>query len=802
MPGASGRHATSRRLSGDARRLSGDGSRRKGIRLWQIALGVLLGNLLLHQLPVLPARPVLLAISILALIAWRWSRLATIVLLAFCWTGLVAQNGLAARWPAESDGQDVALLGWVDELPRHDAGRTLFSLRVVETATEVPLRRVRLSWYDPAPALVAGAALELEARLRSPRGLVNPGGFDYERWLFLEHYDATGYVRDGRIDSSRRFGLNQFWLTFRANLVARLGRLIEDSDAAALVQALALGERGGFEDRHWSVLQRTGTSHLVAVSGLHIGMIGALSYLFALRLALFMPYSVARRAHSLAAGISIVPAAIYAALAGFTLPTRRALIMLLVIQALIIARRRWPLGSGLGLALILVLSFDPLASLTASFWLSFGAVALLLAVSSGIERPLAERHSRALTQVIGFCRLQLALTLGLAPLVIWYFGQFSLASLFVNLIAIPAFGLIVVPLSLIAAIAAATGSDGFGVPALSGAVAEMAWHSLEFVASGRFAAFELSRPPLSVFLLGIAAIAMSLTGHRLPGRRLALLGLVPLALDHREAPAPGFATATILDVGHGLAVAIETAEHRVLYDAGPSYRSGFDAGAEIVAPALGALSGRPLDLLILSHGDSDHAGGAAAIVERYPDTRVMAGPDVDQLSPEPCVAGQSWSWDQVRFSVLHPPAGFGSIGNESSCVILMETQSGKMLLTGDIEMRAESALAGEERLAADIVIVPHHGSLTSSTVGFVAGVDPRVAIVSAGHNNRWNFPRPEVQRRWEDIGALLFVTGNHGAINVLFRADGIELSVLGNSRRRYWQANREPVSGAIDVSAL
>ena len=757
---------------------------------------------MLHQLPVLPTRQFLSAILVLALIAFRWSPLATVVALAFCWTALDAQNGLAVRWPVDADGQDVRLVGWVDELPSRDAGRTLFSFRVVESETDVPLRRVRLSWYDPAPALVAGQLLEVEARLRSPRGLVNPGGFDYERWLFLEHYDATGYVREGRIDPIQARGLSQRWLTIRANLATRLGRSIEDPDGSVLVQALALGERGGFEDRHWSVLQRTGTSHLVAVSGLHIGMIGALSYWVVLQIVLFMPYWIARQAHSLAAGISILPATIYAALAGFTLPTRRALIMLLVIQSLVIARRRWPLGSGLCLALICIVLFDPLASLTASFWLSFGAVGLLVAVASGVDTPLAEPPFRAFSQLSGFFRLQLALTLGLAPLVIWYFGQFSVVSLFVNLIAIPAFGLIVVPLSLIAAMAAAFGADGIGLITLSGAVAEWVWRSLEWAASGRFAAFELSRPPLLVFLLAVAAIAMSITRHGLPGRRLALLGLVPLGLDHREALAPGFASATVLDVGHGLAVAIETAEHRLLYDAGPSYQSGFDAGAEIVAPALSALSARPLDLLILSHGDSDHAGGAQAIVEQYPGARVLAGPDVEQLAAERCVAGQSWTWDQVRFRVLHPPAGFFPVGNESSCVILMETQSGKLLLTGDIERRAESILTGNADLAADIVVVPHHGSLTSSTASFVATVSPQAAIASAGHNNRWNFPRPEVQRRWQDVGASLFVTGKHGAIRVTFDANGIALSPTGNSRRRYWQANRDVDSGAIDASAL
>jgi competence protein ComEC len=795
MSGASGRPAAYRRLATG-------GISNQRIRLWQIAVGVLAGNLLLHQLPLVPGPVYLVAATALAVTIGRSLPLIAIPVLAFCWTGLVADAGLQSRWPAGSDGKDIELIGWIDRLPARDAGRTVFSLRVVEAATAVPIRRVRLSWYDPAPELAAGQTLAIEARLRSPRGLANPGGFDYERWLFVERLDATGYVRQGGIDASARPGLAARWLQFRAELVERLTRMVSGPDAAVLIQALALGERGGFLDRHWSVLQRTGTSHLVAVSGLHIGMIAALSFLVALRLALRMPYAIARCAHSLAAAFSLVPATVYAALAGFTLPTQRALVMLFVIQSLVIARRRWPIGSGLGLALILIVILDPLATLTVSFWLSFGAVALLLAASASFTQPLAPDRPRWFVKSVGFLRLQWALTLGLAPLVVWFFGQFSLVSLLVNLVAIPLFALIVVPLAMLTALVAAVGSDGLGMARVTGAIAETVWRSLDYAAAGRFAAVQLPRSSLILLLIAVTAIAMSVTRHRLPGRRLALLGLVPLLLDHSEPPEPGFARATILDVGHGLAVAIETATHLVLYDAGPTYRSGFDAGEEIVAPALSAISRRPVDLMIVSHGDSDHAGGAAAILAAYPDSAVLAGSDVDQLSGDRCLAGQSWSFDQVEFNVLHPAVGSTLEGNDSSCVVSMRTESGSLLLTGDIESRGESALAGNEALKSDVVVVPHHGSLTSSGAALVRSVSPKLAIVSAGYNNRWNFPRPEVQRRWQNQGAELLVTGEVGAVTVSFEVDGITVSAARHSRRRFWQAKPERVSGAIDLSAL
>lgn len=761
-------------------------------RLWQFAGAALGGNLLVHQLPGIPPVVVLGIIALAALIAMRRLPLLATALLAFCFTAWIAGQRLAARWPPEDDGRDVRLVGWIDDLPARDAGRTVFSLRVVEAKSARAPGRVRLSWYDPAPPLVAGQALEITARLRSPRGFVNPGGFDYERWLLVEGYDATGYVRSGVAGTGRRFGIAQRWLEFRAGLAADIARLVRRRDAAALIQALALGERGGFDDRHWAVLRKTGTSHLVAVSGLHIGMIAMLSYALVLRLALCMPFVIARQAHALAAGFSIVPASVYAALAGFTLPTRRALVMLLAVQLVVIARRRWPVAGALSLALILVLLLDPLASLTASFWLSFGAVAVILATTAPVESPLPTPRTPWLAAGAAFCRLQLALTLGLAPLVIWFFGQVSVISLAVNLIAIPVFTFVVVPASLLTALVAAVDADGLGIAPATGAIAEWAWRGLAMASAQPFAAFELPHPPLRVLLLALAAIGMGVTRHRLPGRRLALLALVPLACDHVAPPAPGFLSATVLDVGHGLAVAMQTHSHRVLFDAGPLFRSGFDAGAEIVSPALAALGGHSLDLMIISHGDSDHAGGAPAILERFPDTRVMTGPDVDLPATERCTAGESWTFDDVHFEILHPPDPSGLEGNDSSCVVRVETLAGALLLTGDIEARAEAVLTRAGPLRVDVVVVPHHGSRTSSTPSFVRSVSPRAAIVSAAHDSRWGFPVPEIRRRWQDGGAEVLVTGDAGAIGVVFGREGIEITAMRLTRHRYWQAKPGP----------
>jgi competence protein ComEC len=252
-------------------------------------------------------------------------------------------------------------------------------------------------------------------------------------------------------------------------------------------------------------------------------------------------------------------------------------------------------------------------------------------------------------------------------------------------------------------------------------------------------------------------------------------------------PPHGAARAVVLDVGHGLAVLVETRTHRLLFDAGPTAPSGFDSGEDIILPALAADGRRGLDRLVVSHADNDHAGGAPAIVAFFPGVDVLKGPDVDTLPGRRCAAGDEWEWDGVRFRILHPRADFGARGNDSSCVLKVETEGSALLVTGDIERLGETALPASS-LAADVVVVPHHGSATSSSPPFVTAVGARVAIVSAAHANRWGFPRAEVRERWERGGAAVLVTGDAGAVTVDLAPDGLAISTQRELRHRYWHA--------------
>jgi competence protein ComEC len=315
--------------------------------------------------------------------------------------------------------------------------------------------------------------------------------------------------------------------------------------------------------------------------------------------------------------------------------------------------------------------------------------------------------------------------------------------------------------------------------------------ALHAVAELPGAAVALPSPPWPAFAVAAAGVALAVGGAALPGHRLAWLALLPMLLPASDAPAHGSARVVVLDVGHGLAVLVETRSFRLLFDAGPTARSGFDSGEEIVLPALAASGRRGLDRLIVSHADNDHAGGAAAVAAAFRGLDVLKGPDVAALEGTVCVRGQRWEWDGVRFMILHPPEGFAARGNESSCVLRVDAGLSSLLVTGDVEQRGESALLGEP-IAADVVVVPHHGSATSSSPAFVAAVDASHAIVSAGYANRWGFPRAEVRERWQDRGAAMTVTGDSGAVSVLLEPDGIAVSTERERRHRYWHAPRFP----------
>jgi competence protein ComEC len=737
--------------------------------------------------------PLLLA-ALLAL-RYEWLRPLLVAAVAAAWTCWCAGERLAERLPLAALGADFELTGTVAGFPSVAPGQITFAFDVAEPRSPGVPPRVRLTWYDAPADVRPGDELALTARLRPPRGARNPGGFDYEQWLTVNGYGATGYVRAG---ASREAAVGEVatrWRKFRALLAERIGAASADADGGALLTALALGERFRFTEQHWADFRRTGTSHLVAVSGMHVALLGVAVFVVLRRACLRLPAPFSSLDLEVASAASLLATGYYAALTGFAVPAQRSLVMIAAASIAVASRLRIGAAQIVAATLVAVLVFDPFAPLSASFWLSFVAVAILLALAAPkpVDLGAARRIRRIARAALAFMRLQWWIGLALLPLTAWYFGEISIVGPVVNLVAIPLFNVCLVPLAVLATLALSLdGVAASSAPAVDviASLCGLTVRALHAVAELRGASAAMPLPSVLVLAVAALGVAFAVCGAGLPGRRWAWLTLLPIALPALDLPPHGTARALVLDVGHGLAVAVETRSFRLLFDAGPTARSGFDSGEEIVLPALAAGGRRGLDRLVVSHADNDHAGGAAAILTAFPGLDVLKGPDV-ALPGRACVAGDEWEWDGVRFAILHPPADFGSRGNDSSCVLKVETGTSALLITGDIERRGEAAsLAQAQALAADVIVVPHHGSATSSSPAFVAAVGAQHAIVSAGYANRWGFPRPEVRARWRASGASVVVTGDAGAVNVELRPDGIAIAAERDGRHRYWHAPR------------
>jgi competence protein ComEC len=760
------------------------------------ALGFVAGTWLLQQGASLPEPGLLLAlgcVSVLLLMRRGSARLA----LSGAAAGLAYAGAQAAldlsvgRLPDGLEGRELTVEGRVVSLPAVSDDRYRFDLQVERLPGELDesewAGRIRLSWYraERAPPR-SGERWRLRVKLKRPHGFMNPGGFDYEGWLFQQSIAATGYVR--RCDCNRRIDESLTWWdpgVGRQYIRDRINERIADPGARSLIAALTVGDRSGMASAHWTALRRTGTSHLVAISGLHVGMVAALAYLLigklwrrAGGLMLRVP------APSAGAAAGMFAALVYAGLAGFSIPTQRALVMVAAALGSIVLRRRAQPARLLALALLSVLILDPYGVCAAGLWLSFGAVAILVyALASRVgEVAVWARWSRA----------QWYLALGMAPLVIGWFEQTSLIAPLVNWIAVPWFSLVLVPVSLLSALVLVLDLGVGLVLPLAGLLAGTTVRLLEWAASLPLAAVQTTETgPWVLGLAGVGVLVL-LAPWGLPSRWLGAVLCLPLLTFRPDSPPHAGFELTLLDVGQGLSAVVRTRGHVLVFDAGPRYSGRFDSGRDLLAPYLSHAGVGHVDLLVLSHGARDHAGGARGLMGQLPVRRVLSGELVDGLSSEPCRAGHAWQWDGVDFEVLSPPDARWS-DNNASCVIRVQGQTASLLLTGDIEREAEARLVERygERLRTDLVQVPHHGSLTSSTGSFVLAAGAEYALVSSGYRNRFGFPRPKVLGRWRGTGARLLNTAQTGAIRIrAYPGRPLEPELYGESARRYWHDRR------------
>jgi len=826
------------------------------MRLWAIAF--LSGVLFVQQLANLPSYYYVL-IGLLVFVGFKSicqiiKNHALLILLSgfafgFAWALGHAHLMMSQRLMPQHEGIDLVIEGQVASLPiltsnhlkssakkaafkRFSQRRVRFDFKPIKIISPTnPVmddfpKKIRLSWYRPNAVIEAGQFWRFKVRLKRPYALLNPGGFDYEQHLFQKRIQARGYIRDkynnqlvkGYISSNY---LESFTLKLRQSLLNKLSRQPDSSQNSEnirkLSQALILGYRGGLETSQWQIFQRTGTIHLMAISGLHIGLVAGLVYLFVGLLwrlgrgCLWIP------APQVAAVAALLAAMLYAMLAGFTIPTQRALIMLSVAMLHIVFQRTpMPASKTISLALILVLLVDPLAVLAQGFWLSFLAVSVIIFLmrqpyqgennEDFLDRAdgskmslLTKRFQGFLNGIKQFGRIQWALTAVMFPLVLYFYQSSSLVSPVANFIAIPVMSLVVVPLMFLATTFLYLSDNiASAIFTLIDFIYGLLWQLLENLALWQYAT--LDNAILSVWLLVpcYLGILLWMAVKGTPMRWLALVLILPIIFSSNKNLEQGEATVTVLDVGQGLSTVVQTRNHTLVFDTGPKYSQNFDMGRVVIVPYLREQGRSSIDRLIISHGDNDHTGGFKSVAALLPITQVLTSVP-DEISHEgldisACHAGQKWQYDGVQFSILSPigsiEAETGHDKNNQSCVLKVVTRYGRVLITGDIERETESYLyhSMPSALAAEVLVVPHHGSNTSSLTGFIKAVKPDYAVFTVGYRNRYKLPNKRVVKRYHQSShARLLNTSETGALTFSLQADKtLQPSQYRDLSKRYW----------------
>lgn len=761
-----------------------------------VACALLAGVLCVQAWPALPPAP--FALPLLPLLLWAAWRGGALRWPAAFGLGLVlavlhGQAALQARWPVAEDRAVAWVTGDVASLPVVGEDAIRFDLRVHAgegEAARLAGRRLRVAWFfegGTPPPVQAGSRWRLKLRLRAPVGLANPGGFDLER-----HAAAQGIAALAQVEQPGRavqWHAGEGLPAWRERLAARIDAA-GAGEGGRFVRALALGDTRGLDERDWDILRITGLTHLIAISGFHVGLVAGFGALLARGLWRVLPALSLRLARPVAAAAcAFLAAAGYTALAGFALPTVRTLLMIAVVALARGLRRPADGAQSLALAVVAILLADPLAVLAPGFWLSVAGVAWLLWCLPGFEAsPLR-----------GLLRAQAVATLGLLPLTAWFFQQASLVGPLANLVGIPWISLVVVPLSLAGlALEPLHGDAAAAAWWLAGQAMQGLWAGLEAMAGWPLAFAWLPEPGWPALALALAGAFWLMLPRGTPGKALACLLWLPLLWPAARPPPPGQVELVQLDVGQGLAVLVRTHRHALLFDAGPAPPRGLDAGEAVVLPALRALAVPRLDLLVLSHGDNDHAGGADAVRRGLPVARTLAPRGWARGDMAPCLAGERWTWDGVEFELRHPPLAFRYRGNESSCVLHVRAGTQAALLPGDIGRHVEARLAREGGLSADVLFVPHHGSEGSSSLDFIAAVRPRLALVSAGRGNRFALPSPRALARYARYDVPVFDSAGQGAMALRLGPGAPPgLQAFRRDRPRWWRHAGEPAGYAI-----
>lgn len=716
----------------------------------------------------------------LTFIKWlpKYIRLITPFFLGFAWCLWFAHSHLAWELPSEAEGKTISVTGQIVSIPITSSSRTTFLFDIKKS-------KIKLSWQDPNLKLNVGDEWHLVVRLKKIHGTLNPGGSDYEAYAIQQNIRATGYV----INHAENKLINSHWYhrpldRMRQYLYEKINSDLQTSNTSPWISALAIGERANIASENWDVLRNTGTNHLMAIAGLHIGLMAGFIY--------SITYFCWRRSPQLmlkipaqhaAATASLIIAIIYSALAGFSLPTQRACIMLAIFIITSLSQRNQLAWHGWCGGILCVLLLNPLSVLNESFWLSFVSVALIIFGVSGRLAPAGIWWK--------WGRIQWILSIGLVPLSIALFQECSLISFFANSIAIPWVGFLVMPLTFSGCLMLFFSEKIAGILLLlADKLLGVLWKFLTVLSNLSWGTWYHAAPNHWVVLLGFIGILLILSPAGFPGKTFGLIWLLPLIVFKTATPKFSEMSFTLLDVGQGLSAVLQTQNHILVFDTGAKWNDNFDMGASVVIPFLRTLNIKKIDMLVVSHKDNDHIGGASVILKNMPVISVKTS--VPQLftvkNVSYCLRGEKWTWDGVDFQFIYPLPDKLQLNNNSSCVLKVTNGKKTILLTGDIEKQAEEdlVLLEENNLAADIIIAPHHGSKTSGMNQFIESVHPKVVLFPIGYRNRYHFPHPTVIKKYQQQGALMFDTAKSGAIHFMVSdtISNAELYRLNNLH--YW----------------
>ena len=757
------------------------------------SIAFLLGILACLQLRELP--PAVWTSALLLLVpAAVWVkplRVLCVLLCGFLWAVLQGHWILSSELAPELEKQEMTAVGHVASLPEEHGKTARFefaidTLMLNGDAVDAP-SRVRLSWFENHPPLHAGERWQLNLRLKRPHGLSNPGGFDFEGWLFQHRLRATGYVVDG-IDNhlletgSVRYSVDRLRQAIRDKMLGAM----ENKPFAGVIVALVMGDQSGIAREQWDVFLATGTNHLVAISGMHVTWMAGLAFFVVRRLWGRFPRAVNwLPSPKAAAWAGFLAATFYTALAGFAVPTQRAWVMTAVLMLAVMLGRRALSLRTLALSLLAVLVYDPFAALSPGFWLSFAAVAAIFFAM----------HQRVAAKGVWWQwgRVQWVVTIGLVPILLVLFQRLSIVAPIANLFAVPWVSFVTVPLALLGGVLV------WLVPPLGSAALWLAhvsfvwhWYPLAWLAALPWSVWTQHIPLAWTVWPALVGVVLLLAPRGFPARNLGVVMMLPMILNRPPQPEAGEAWITLLDVGQGLSVVVRTEQHTLLFDAGPKSSDAFDSGNAVVIPFMRAVGRTHLDRFIVSHGDADHIGGAPSVLAQMPVGDVLSSvPDqLPMVKALACNEDYIWAWDNVRLQILHPNADMlAAKENDLGCVLRVEAGGHAIILPADIEKRAEAVLLQRHRpeLDADVLVAPHHGSSTSSTPGFVDAVSPGVVLFPTGYLNRFGFPKPEVVARYRERGIRMYDTGRDGALSVQLGGAGVsEVTAERQRAKRFW----------------